>query len=291
MSDPYFEATRKTGKGMPTWGKILLAFGGLSAAGFIVLVVLGVRAVDELGDVLGSELTGSPTEVFADMTKNVLGDDVTIVTEDQPVGQVALRLGEEGSEVPVDLSDFGGFVDEGLTMIQEGVQKGVRFEGRADESGLSVTVRGPGGRALFELEGDEDGGFMRVTGEDGEVFFGLGDEAARAPGWLPIYQRARVQKQLFSYDSGDAKSGGLILVADDDPEKIFEWYVEQLRDGEGPVRPRKSSHSTVFNRYRARIEADDGSRGGTGTAILISREDGKEETAIMVVYKEVRETR
>ena len=291
MSDPYFEATRKTGNGMPTWGKILLAFGGLSAAAFAVLLVLGVRAVDELGDVLGSELTGSPTEVFADMTKNVLGDDVTIVTEDQPVGQVALRLGEEGSEVPVDLSDFGGFVDEGLTMIQEGVDKGVRFEGHADESGVSVTVRGPGGRALFELEGDEDGGFMRVTGEDGEVFFGLGDEAARAPGWLPIYQRARVQKQLFSYDSGDAKSGGLILVADDDPEKIFEWYVEKLRDGEGPVRPRKSSHSTVFNRYRARIEADDGRPGGTGTAILISREDGKEETAIMVVYKEVRETR
>ncbi|MYA11554.1 MAG: hypothetical protein F4087_10735 [Gemmatimonadetes bacterium] len=235
MSDPYFEATRKTRKGMPTWGKILLAFGILSAAGFIVLVVLGVRAVDELGDRLGAELTGSPTEVFADMTKNVLGDDVTIVTEDQPVGHVALRLGEDGSEVPVDLSEFGGFVEDGLTMIQEGVNKGVRFEGRADESGVSVTVRGPGGRALFELEGDEDGGFMRVTGEDGEVFFGLGDEAARAPGWLPIYQRARVQKQLFSYDSGDAKSGGLILVADDDPEKIFEWYVEQLREGDGPV--------------------------------------------------------
>ena len=291
MSDPYYEATRKARKGMPTWGKILLAFGVLSAAGFAVLVVVGLRAVDELGDRLDSELTGSPAEVFADMTKNVLGDDVTIVTEDQPEGQVALRLGEEGQEVPVDLSDFGGFVEEGLTMIQEGVNNGVRFEGSADESGVSVTVRGPGGKPLFELEGDEDGGFMRVTGEDGQMFLGLGDEAARAPGWLPIYRRARVQKQLFSYDSGDAMSGGLILVADDDPEKIYEWYVEQLRDGDGPVRTSTSSHATVFNRYRARIEAGDGRPGGTGTAILISREDGDEETTIMVVYKEVRKPR
>lgn len=291
MSDPYFEATRKTAKGMPVWGRVLIALGMLSAVGFVVLAVLGVRAVGEFGDRLESELTGSPAEVFADMTKNVLGDDVTIVTEDQPAGHVALRLGEEGREVPVDLSDLGGFVEEGLATIQEGISRGVRFEGRADESGVSVTVRGPGGRALFELEGDEDGGFMRVTGEDGEMFLGLGDEAARAPGWLPIYGPARIRRQLFSYDSGDARSGGLLLVADEDPQEIFEWYEEQLREGVGPVRSSTSSYTTVFNRYRARIEAGDGRPGGSGTAILISREEGGEETTIMVVYKEVEEPR
>ncbi len=275
---------------MPVWGKILLAFGALSALAFATLVAVGFRAVDELGGWLGTELTGSPAEVFADMTENVLGDDVTIVTENQPEGQVALRLGQDGREVPVDLSDFGDFVGEGLSLIQEGVDKGVRFEGRADESGVSVTVRGPGGTTLLELEGDEDGGFVRVAGEDREMFLGLGDEAARAPGWLPVYRRARVHKQLFSYDTGDAKSGGLILMVEDDPARVYDWYVEQLRAGDGPVRVQMSSHANVFERYRARIEAGDGSPGGSGAAILISREDDDEETAIMVVYKEVLET-
>ncbi len=290
MSDPYYEATRKTRKGMPTWGKVLLALGVLSAAGFAVLVLVGLRAVDGLGDRLDSKLTGSPAEVFADMAKNVLGDDVTIVTDDLPEGQVALRLGEEGQEVPVDLSDVGDLVEEGLALVQEGVSEGMRFEGKADESGVSITVRGPDGRAFFELEGDEEGGFMRVSGEDREMFFGLGDEAARAPGWLPVYRGARLHKQLFSYDSGDARSGGLVMVVDGDPEEIRDWYVERLRE-EGPVRVRMSSHATVFNRYRARIEADDGRPGGAGTAILISREDGNAETTIMVVYKEMLETR
>lgn len=291
MSDPYHETAMKARKGMPTWGKVLLAFGMLSAAALAVLVMVGVRAVDTLGDRLETELTGSPAEVFADMTENVLGEDVDIVIEDQPEGQVALRLGEDGQEIPVDLADFGGMVEEGLYLVQEGVGKGVRFEGRADESSVSLTVRGPGGKAFFELEGDEAGGFLRVSGEDGQVFFGLGDEAARAPGWLPIYLGARVHKQLFSYDSGDARSGGLILMADDDPEKIYDWYLEALREGDVPVGPSMSAHATVFDRYRARIDAGDGTPGGTGAAILISREDGDEETAIMIVYKEVREDR
>ena len=291
MSDPYYEATRGTGRGMPLWARLLVTFGGLSAIALVVLLLVGVRAANELRGRLDSELTGSPAEVFADMTRNVLGDDVTIVTEDQPEGQVALRLGEDGQEVPVDLSDFGDFVEEGLALIQEGVDKGVRFEGRADESGVSVTVRGPSGMTLFELKGDEDGGYMRVAGEDREMFLGLGDEAARAPGWLPVYRRARVRKQLFSYDSGHARSGGLILVADDDPERIHEWYAEQLRDGDSPVRPRVSRTATVFDRYRARIEADDGRREGNRVQILVSREADAEETTIMVVYREVRETR
>jgi hypothetical protein len=291
MSDPYDDAMRQTGKGMPLWARLLVAFGVLSAAGLVSLLVVGVRAANELGGMGDAELNGSPAEVFADMTKNVLGEDVTIVTDAQSANQVALRLGEEGREVPVDLSDFGGFVGEGFDLLQEGVNKGVRFEGQADESGVALTVRGPGGRALFELRGDSDGGYMRVAGKDREMFFGVGDQAARAPGWLPVYGSARVQKHLFSYDSGDATSGGLILVADEDPEKILEWYVQQLREGDGPVRLRRFRQSSMYDRFRARIQADDGRAEGSGAQILLSREDGDEETAIMVVYREAHETR
>ena len=289
MSDPYREATRHARRGMPTWGKFLLAFGAVSAAGLVVLVLMGVRFVGDLFDELEAELAGAPAEVFADMTENVLGDDVTVVTDGQPEGQVALRLGEDGDEIPVDLSDLGDFVGEGFALVQENVGQGVRFEGSADESSLSLTVRGPDGSTFLEIEGDEDGGFLRLAREDGEMLLGLGDQAARAPGWLPVYRGTRKHRSIFSYESGEARSGGFVMVADGDPEEIREWYVKELREGDVPVRVRRTTHVGRPKGYRARIDADDGRPEGTGVAILIAREDGDDETAILVVYRDVRE--
>ena len=291
MSDPYYEATRHARRGMPTWGKILLAFGALSAVALGVLVMVGVRLAGEFRDTLDVELAGDPSEVFADMTQNVLGGDVTIVTEGQPDGRLALRLGEDGDEIPVDLSNLGHFVEEGLALVQEGMGDGVRIEGRADESSLSFTVRGADGRTVFELEGDEEGGVLRVAGNDGELLLGLGDEAARAPDWLPVYRGARVDREIFSYDSGEARSGGFVMVVEGDPVEIRDWYVEELREADGPVRVRKTTDITRLGRYRARIDADDGTPGGTGVAIVILREARGDETTIMVVYREADERR
>ena len=296
MSDPYYEATQRDRRGLPLWGKILLGMGGVAVVAFIAIVVAGVLFVRNMVDEVGTELEAmlppatdaTPAEVFADMTENVLGDEVTIVAQDESRGRVTLSV--SGKEIDVDLSDFGEWVGEGLDVIQEGIRHGIHYEGKIDESVQLVRASSADGSFSFVARAGEDGGFLSISSGT-PLNVSVGDDAARIPGWVPVYPGARVHEQLFSYRSEIRSFGGVVLVSDDGPEKIRRWYEENIGEGSS-VRVSTSTKQKGDGvpgtpKYRARIVANDGKQGGSNVSIVVTQE-GDEETVIMVVYKEKR---
>lgn len=263
------------------------ASGGMSALGFIGALALGATlACDELAremsEIAAPNFGENPADVFEGMAENVLGDDVTIVPRDE-TGVLAFSIGEDGEEIEVDFSDLEEWLDEGVGVIQETVSNGVEFEGKAGDDGWTLQLRSPDGTAVVQAKIDKQGGSLSITDEAREMFVGVGAEAVRLPRWVPVYPGATVHKNIYSYDTGDTSSGGIVLSSKDAAQEIEEWYVEQLREG-SYVKVQTSSSREKDDQYRARILADDGDDAGSKLSIVVSR-DGDKDSLIMVVYK------
>ena len=256
-----------------------------------VLLAILASAATLACDELAQELEGiaapnfgaDPEQVFEGMAKSVFGD-VKVEPMDE-AGHLALSIGEDGEQIEVDFSDLEDWVDQGVSVLRESMTGGIQFDGETGDEGFRVRLRSPDGSAVLEAKIDDEGGLLRISDEAREAFLGVGEEAVRMPRWVPVYPGAEVHKKLFSYNTGDVSSGGIVLSSEAGGEEIREWYEEQLGEGSA-VKVSTASSRGNGERYRARIVGDDGEDGGSRISIVVSQ-DGDENALIMVVYKAV----
>ncbi|MYB07241.1 MAG: hypothetical protein F4Y24_12900 [Gemmatimonadetes bacterium] len=237
MTDPYTEATRNERRGIPTFVKVILVTGGLFAAAFVTLAVVGIiyarKMADEWVDYSETmfedlELDATTAEAVANMAEAFIGDEVQITQADFDGSALTLRHSGQGGDFHIDLSDLEDWASEMETFLEREIENGVVIEGAGDESGGWLRVSGRNGRNILEMRGDEDGGTLRIRGPRTDTRLGLGDDATRIPSWVPIPPDASVRKHLFSGDTDEATFGGVALKVDADGRSVYDWYTDNL---------------------------------------------------------------
>lgn len=292
MTDPYTEATRHERRGLPTFAKVILVAGGLLAATLVTIAVVGViyarKAADDWIDRFETafedmELDGTTAEAVANMAETVLGDELQIAEGDFGASALTLRGEANGADFDIDLSGLDEWVSDMETLIEQGIEDGVRIEGETDESGGWITVRRTNGRGILELRGDESGGILRVYGPRTETRIGLGGDADGIPGWVPVHPDARIHKHLFSGDSRKGSFGGVALSAEADARHVFDWYTDNLpRAGLGVSRSRMNWDA---RRKRGKIHARSDGLARNREMFVLIWENEEGESAIVLMHK------
>ena len=276
MSDPYREATRHERRaGMSPLAKVALVVGSFFAVGLTVLVVVGLLIARKASEIAG-DFRENPAETFALMAEK-FSDDVSVVASDGDAGQVVLRLENTGEMVTVDLTDVA-------QSLREGIREGIHFDGEADEHGGVLRITTSEGDATIELRGDEDGGFLWVSTGGEEMRFGAGDASAALPAWVPVHPDARVHKGIFSTETDDAVTGGVVLRTDASPRSVIEWYGEELKGSGYSSRVTFSRDDAIQGRLEARTYS-----GGQGRELsLMVGEDDDGDGFIVIIHRTER---
>lgn len=266
--------------------------GGVAAARLIAILAAGATlACDDLEETLEGMLVpnlgSSPTDLFEDVAADVFGDDVTVVPDPEQEGRFSLRLHPDADGIDIDLSDLAGWFEEGFAVVEGGMEDGIQFEGNAGEDGWRVRVGAPDSDAVLEVAAHDEGASLSISDASRGVSASLGDESARLPRWVPNYRGTREEQRLFSYTTGSASAGAVLLASDGDPEEISRWYEEELgQDGSVDVSSRASRFSGESEDvYTAWIVAEEDPEGNQASVLIA--QDG-EESQILVVYKEKR---
>ena len=216
MTDPYTEATRNDRRGMPTFLKVILVTGGLFAAAFVTLAVVGIiyarKMADEWVDYSETmfedlELDATTAAAVANMAEAFIGDEVQITQADFDGSALTLRHSGQDGDFHIDLSDLEDWASDMETFLEREIENGVVIEGAGDESGGWLRVSRRNGRTILEMRGDEDGGTLSIRGPRTDTRIGLGDDANRIPNWVPVPPDASVRKHLFSGETDKATFG------------------------------------------------------------------------------------
>lgn len=290
MSDPYEEATRHDRRRLPTFAKVILVGGGLFAAALVTLAVVGMILARKVADdfveradvtLAEMEFEATPAETFANMAESFLGEELAFVETDGTDQSVTLRLADQADDIHIDFSDLGDWLEDGLgSVLEEAATEGIRFDGRADESGGFLRIRSRNGRTILEVRGDDEGGTVRIRGPRERIRLEAGDEAGRMPGWVPVPPGASVDF-VYSGDSRKVSVGGAVLKTDASPLQVYEWYVENLPGAGFGISTSKSHFD--HRRERGRIRAEREGLGPDRTlAVMMSRDrDGQSFAFLM----------
>lgn len=276
MSDPYTEATRRERKRIPTFAKVILVAGGLFAAAFVTLAVVGLLYARKMAD----DWTAHSDEAFADVEIDAgAAEALADVFEG-----AALTLQGEVShgEIHIDLTDLDEWVADMEVLVEREIEKGIRIEGATDESGGWLTVRGRDGNTIVELRGRGEGGSLRIGGKSMKTWVDLGDEAGRIPSWVPLFPDARVQRHLFSGDSRKGSFGGVLLVADAEARSVYDWYTENL--SRAGLEPSKARMHWDARKKRGRIMARSDNLDRNRQLHVIVSENEDRETSLMLIH-------
>ena len=276
MSDPYREATRhERWGGMSPFARIALVVGSFFAVGLTVLVVVGVLLARKASE-MAEDFRENPAETFALMAEK-FSDDVSVVASDGDAGQVVLRIENTGEMVTLNLSDVA-------QSLSEGIGEGIHFDGEADEHGGVLRITTSEGDATIEVRGNEDGGFLRVSTGGEEMRFGAGDASAALPEWVPVHPDARVHKGIFSNETDDAVTGGVVLRTDASPRSVIEWYGEELKGSGYTSTVTFSKDDAIQGRLEARTYS-----GGRGRELsLMVGEDDDGDGFIVIIHRTER---
>lgn len=246
MSDPYTEATRRERKRIPTFAKVILVAGGLFAAAFVTLAVVGLLYARKMAD----DWMAHSDEAFADV------------------------------EIDAGAAEALADVFEGTALTLQG--EVIRIEGATDESGGWLTVRGRDGNTIVELRGRGEGGSLRIGGKSMKTWVDLGDEAGRIPSWVPLFPDARVQRHLFSGDSRKGSFGGVLLVADAEARSVYDWYAENL--SRAGLEPAKARMHWDARKKRGRIMARSDNLDRNRQLLALVSENEDRGTSLMLIH-------
>ncbi|MYE69815.1 MAG: hypothetical protein F4237_07190 [Gemmatimonadetes bacterium] len=276
--------------------KRCLTSGGRTAVRLMAILALGTSlACDELVEGLAqldsafSPMAGSPTGLFEDAAEDVFGDDVVIEPDPEQEGRFSLRLHRDAEGIDIDLSDLASWLEDGFAVLEEGMGEGVEFAGRAGEDGWDVRIGSQDTDAVVELVAHDDGASVSVSDDSRGVSVSLGDESEPLPRWVPNYRGTREDKRLFSYSSGDAVAGGVLLASDGDPDEILRWYEQELSRG-GRVDVSSSAKrigGSDEDVYAGWLVAEEDPETGSQVSVVVGK-DGAGDTEILVVYKQKR---
>ena len=272
------------------------ARGGKKAITLIAILAIGgtlacedlVEGLAELDSSL-SPMSISPAWFFQDAAEDVFGDDVVIEPDPEHEGRFTLRLHRDAEGIDVDLSDLASWLEDGFAVLEEGMGDGVEFEGRAGEEGWDVRIGSQQTDAVVELVANDEGASVSISDDSRGVSVSLGDQSDALPRWVPNYRGTREEKRLFSYSSGGAVAGGVLLASDGDPEDVLRWYEDELsRDGTVDVASSaKRIGGADRDVYTGWLVAEEDPETGSQVSVVIAR-DGEGDTDILVVYKQRR---
>jgi hypothetical protein len=276
--------------------KRTLTSGGKTALGFMAVLALGATlACDELVEGLAeldgafSPMAGSPTGLFEDVAEDVFGDDVVIEPDPDHEGRFSLRLHRDAEGIDIDLSDLAAWLEDGFAVLEEGMGDGIEFEGRAGEDGWDVRVGSQDTDAVVHLVAHDEGASVSIADDSRGVSVSLGDESDPLPRWVPNYRGTREEKRLFSYSSGGAVAGGVLLASDGEPEDVLNWYEEELsRSGRVDVSSAaKRIGGSDEEVYTGWLVAEEDPETGSQVSVIVAKDEAG-DTEILVVYKQKR---
>ena len=292
MTDPYTEATRNERSGIPTFAKVILVAGGLFAAAFVTLAVVGIIYARKMADEWMEysetmfedlEMDATTAEAVANMAEAFIGDEVQITQADFDGSALTLRHQGQGGDFHIDLSDLEDWASEMETFLEREIENGVVVEGATDESGGWLTVRRRNGRTILEMRGDEDGGTLRIRGPRTDTRIGLGDDAKRIPNWVPIPPDASVRKHLFSGETDKATFGGVALTVESDGRSVYDWYRDNLP--EAGLGTSKSQMHWDVRRKRGKIFARSDGLTRDREMFVLVWDNGERGSSVVLMHK------
>lgn len=186
-------------KGMSPWAWVAIGCGVLVVLVFVVLSAGVWFAGKKIKDV-AERFEDNPAKAAAEMVVKV-NPELELVESDDDSGTMTIRFKETGEVATFDYSD-----------IQEG----------------RISFESAEGKMSFDVTGAESGSLVTVETDEGEARFGVGDEAAEMPAWLPAYPGAASPESTYTASMEGMESGAFGFETADPPAAIFAYYRSQL---------------------------------------------------------------
>lgn len=260
----------KQGLSPLAWGLIIV--GGLFTLCIILFVAGGMflfHKVKQAGfdpDLMRKNPSLAVSKMITSANPNT-----EVVNIDEAKGIIHIRDKQTGKTFTMNFAD----AKSGKMVLQEDGKDAVTITATGDGQKANVVIQSAGKDTVtMNASGDGKNGTVEIKTADGVSTVGEG--AANAPAWMPVYPGSQPEG-LVGADTAEGATGSFHFVTKDAIERVTDFYKERLKTA--GLKVGSSTTNDADGSVSAVMQAEDAAKGRTALIVCNSENGGTSVTA------------